>query len=470
MFQKNGLTTSLPKVARAFALAMAVALPLSLSLNAKAAECAGQFGDFVWYDANGDGIQDPGEPGIAGVELSLYDAANNLLQTTVTDANGAYYLYYYTVCGENYKIVLNEATVPAGLVPTLVEAGVNTAVDSNQNPWMGILPLPAPGENFSEDLSIDFGLVDEPEACTGRFGNFVWYDANENGVQDGGEPGIAGVELSLFDSSNALLQTTVTDANGAYILEDGVICGQTYRIELNLATVPAGLVPTIPQAVGDTALDSNPNPFIAVLPLPAPGENFSEDLTIDFGFIDEPGDDPDYDKFRTQTQGGWGAACNGGNPGCYRDAWFPVAFPDGIVIGCIGNKYLKFTSSLAVENFLPSGGKACALKASAVDPVGKTSAGVLAGQLLALALSLGFDAADPDFGASDSPLGSQLLCNTGTAGDGLTVQQIFDEANLVMGGCGQTLGLNVDTLNTCLTVINENYVDGTTNNGSLCNP
>ncbi len=32
----------------------------------------GAIGDFVWYDADADGIQDVGEPGIANVTLDLY--------------------------------------------------------------------------------------------------------------------------------------------------------------------------------------------------------------------------------------------------------------------------------------------------------------------------------------------------------------------------------------------------------------
>ena len=32
----------------------------------------GAIGDFVWYDANRDGVQDVGEPGIANVRMALY--------------------------------------------------------------------------------------------------------------------------------------------------------------------------------------------------------------------------------------------------------------------------------------------------------------------------------------------------------------------------------------------------------------
>ena len=50
-----------------------------------------QIGNRVWYDSDGDGIQDPSEPPIAGVVVTLTDRAGNKL-TATTDANGEYYL------------------------------------------------------------------------------------------------------------------------------------------------------------------------------------------------------------------------------------------------------------------------------------------------------------------------------------------------------------------------------------------
>ena len=44
----------------------------------------------VWNDLNGNGIQDPGEPGIAGVTVDLYSPAGQLLATAVTNAAGQY--------------------------------------------------------------------------------------------------------------------------------------------------------------------------------------------------------------------------------------------------------------------------------------------------------------------------------------------------------------------------------------------
>ena len=50
-----------------------------------------EIGNRVWNDSNGNGIQDPDEPGLAGVTVRLYNAAGQLIATAVTDSNGEYY-------------------------------------------------------------------------------------------------------------------------------------------------------------------------------------------------------------------------------------------------------------------------------------------------------------------------------------------------------------------------------------------
>jgi hypothetical protein len=48
-------------------------------------------GNRVWLDKNGNGIQeDPGEPGVGGICINLYDASGSLLQKSTTDTNGYY--------------------------------------------------------------------------------------------------------------------------------------------------------------------------------------------------------------------------------------------------------------------------------------------------------------------------------------------------------------------------------------------
>lgn len=54
-----------------------------------------EIGNFVWYDVDNDGIQDPGEEPVPGATVSLYetdhDGARTLVAQTVTDAHGQYY-------------------------------------------------------------------------------------------------------------------------------------------------------------------------------------------------------------------------------------------------------------------------------------------------------------------------------------------------------------------------------------------
>lgn len=45
-------------------------------------------GNRVWLDADRNGTQEPGEPGVGGVCVRLYDANGNLLAETSTDSNG----------------------------------------------------------------------------------------------------------------------------------------------------------------------------------------------------------------------------------------------------------------------------------------------------------------------------------------------------------------------------------------------
>src|SRR5947209_15201843 len=55
-------------------------------------------------------------------------------------------------------------------------------------------------------------------------GNFVWFDANFNGLQDAGETGISGVTLTLNGTATTGGATVVdhatTDANGAYLFSE----------------------------------------------------------------------------------------------------------------------------------------------------------------------------------------------------------------------------------------------------------
>jgi len=91
----------------------------------------------------------------------------------------------------------------------------------------------------------------------------------------------------------------------------------------------------------------------------------------------------------------------------------------------------------------------------------------LAGQLLTLAINIGFDNTIPSFGSSNLNL-RNLVINSGSF-QGWTVQQLFDEANKKIGGCAAST-LSFSTFNDALTLINEGYDNGTPMNKFLTCP
>ena len=66
-------------------------------------------------------------------------------------------------------------------------------------------------------------------------GDFVWFDANNNGTLDAGEIGAAGVTVSLLDVSGVTVATQVTNPNGGYLFT-GLGAG-VYTVEI---APPAG--------------------------------------------------------------------------------------------------------------------------------------------------------------------------------------------------------------------------------------
>jgi hypothetical protein len=166
-------------------------------------------GNYVWYDEDADGIQDPTEAPIPGVLVTLYDNTNTPVASAVTDANGGYLFTNvapgtYTIGFEGY---------PSTLIPTTKGTNSSADDDSNIDPITGRTDafIITPG---SSNLTLDAGYKANPIA---GLGNYVWYDINENGLQDASEPGISGVIVSLFESDGStLIATAITDGNGAY--------------------------------------------------------------------------------------------------------------------------------------------------------------------------------------------------------------------------------------------------------------
>jgi len=162
---------------------------------------------------------------------------------------------------------------------------------------------------------------------------------------------------------------------------------------------------------------------------------------------------PPSGPFTTVTQGGWGAPAHGGNPASILVANFSKVYPMGYVrIG--GNYTLTFTSAAAIQGFLPAKKTPGSLTASAVNPT-SSAAGVFAGQVLALQLSVDFSSA----GVYRIGLGSLKLQSGPLAG--WTVSQVLTAANIALGGGALPAGVtSISQLNDIVDAINQAFDSG----------
>jgi hypothetical protein len=179
-------------------------------------------GDTVWYDANGNGVQDEGEPGIPGVVVNLVDEYGYVLDTATTDENGNY--YFEVDAGTHEVVVAAENFEPGGAL-------------ENLSPTM-----PYGNERVGPvDLNYDYGYNGAGAYSAGAIGDRVWLDLDGDGVQDDGEPGLPGVTVTLTDAAGNTTVTTTDDA-GIYLFDH--LQPGDYTVTVDTTTLPTELLQT----------------------------------------------------------------------------------------------------------------------------------------------------------------------------------------------------------------------------------
>ena len=175
-------------------------------------------GNFVWFDANKDGIQDADEVGVAGVTVTmdqplgmdpLLDADGNPVKPVTTDANGKY--VFTNLLPGPYGVTF---TIPAGYSETVKNAGDDRAVDSDGAETWPIL------KQGQDDMTVDLGLI-----ADGTIGDTLFWDVDNSGGSEpsGADKPLAGVTVKLTYTTPAGVEktlTTVTDENGKYSFKD----------------------------------------------------------------------------------------------------------------------------------------------------------------------------------------------------------------------------------------------------------
>ncbi|MCU0978625.1 MAG: hypothetical protein MUF25_05590, partial [Pirellulaceae bacterium] len=171
-------------------------------------------GDFVWADADGDGIQDDGESGMADVIVKLYyaDGGADPLAETTTDADGGYSFPDLDIA-QSYFL---EFTAPAGYAFSPPGAG-DDALDSDA----------ALDTGRTEVFTVVSGLNSQWDAGLlelGSISGLVWRDSNGDEQQNDGEPVLPDQVVYLDsnqdgDKDDGEPERT-TDANGRYMFEN----------------------------------------------------------------------------------------------------------------------------------------------------------------------------------------------------------------------------------------------------------
>ncbi|MBL8088893.1 MAG: sortase [Anaerolineales bacterium] len=263
-----------------------------------------------------DGIRQPNEPSVVGARVELYRDGNGngipdpqeYMRFDITDANGFYLFdnldpgtYFVWVAPNNFQnggvlagwyssqptfsndddqndnginseqpetagIWSNAVTLTRGVGTPTGETHISGEADpgppTNQvfNPtgWDGTNSRGRFGEPDNQsNLTIDFGFIPPMS-----LGNRVWFDSGSgetvfrsqynNGIQDGTEPGVAGVRVELWRDTNGtpglqvgggspdtLIRFTTTDANGYYLFER-LQPGDNYYVHIPSSNFGAG--------------------------------------------------------------------------------------------------------------------------------------------------------------------------------------------------------------------------------------
>lgn len=239
-----------------------------------------QVGDYVWVDANKDGLQDATDVPIPGVVLVLTgpdgqpvtDVFGNAVPPQATDATGHYLFPNLPLLadGQSYTVTIDKtasASALAGYVPTTANAGTNTSIDSSS--WTASSTgLTVDGQ---KDLTLDFGFVTQPVSI----GDYVWLDNNRDGLQ-AGEAGVAGVTVTLKDASGATVGTPYTTAADGYYWFTNLTPGAEYTLAF---TQPTGYSWTTQNVSGDTSnnqttdkTDSDVDPADGTISFTAPSK------------------------------------------------------------------------------------------------------------------------------------------------------------------------------------------------------
>jgi LPXTG-site transpeptidase (sortase) family protein len=198
-------------------------------------------GDLVWSDLDKNGAFNGAETGIDNLTVELWSADGTTQLDTTTTASGGLYQFPNLAQG-SYTVRMIAPTGTSSSVDTFAAAdttnptlntdnndnGVGTGSGTVASNAVTLTPGLAQTSNTVDNASgstfnpsLDFGFTP-----VFALGNRVWFDTNNNGGIDGGEVGIDGVTVNLYDAAElTTILDTQTTSNGGYYLFNGLPSG-----------------------------------------------------------------------------------------------------------------------------------------------------------------------------------------------------------------------------------------------------
>lgn len=206
-----------------------------------------EIGDRVWADTNNNGIQDPGEVGLANVLVELFDNNNQKIGQTLSNAQG-YYLF--SEANTNTPIQANtQYSIRISLQQTRLRGQAASQINPtfthiNSDGNTSLFPSYSSAIIQTSEAGINIHNVDFGFTPLFTVGDTVWEDKNNNGRQDANEQGLPNIPVRLYRDTNRdgipdgdAIASTHTNAQGKYSFSN--LLEGWFIVEI---TPPAGFI------------------------------------------------------------------------------------------------------------------------------------------------------------------------------------------------------------------------------------
>ena len=155
-----------------------------------------------FVDANGNNVQDSGEPGLAGITIQLIGSGNTVVASTTTAADGSY--SFTNLAPASYT--LKEVAPASPYFETGSALGTAGGSRSGLDTFTGVSLVSgtnATGYNFAVQHYASLSGVE-------------YTDVNGNNVFDSGDTGLSGVTIQMLNAASQVVASTTTASDGTY--------------------------------------------------------------------------------------------------------------------------------------------------------------------------------------------------------------------------------------------------------------